>query len=369
VTEPKEKTKPTIKTRTPGRLSRGNMFERVKLREELPHPINEIIVGTSPSISPQPDIESTSHPTQTKPRPEASQTRPRPIAPERDFNKRANSIERDALPAGLLVGAGKALYDALYLRTRGAVSPKRIIQARRRELIAWSGIKNIKTINTHIKRLSEKGLLKHTQFAGEHGGSLYEVFLPEEAILDQTQTSTSPVPDPNQKMVSDQYQKTVWVGSGNTIENKGTSESPKTSFKTKEENFDDDAALASFITALKSINRELTGKDISEAESVRWRELADVLIAELKIAAARTTVSSVPSFLAEHLRRRLWKIDRKQARAEGRELPDQNVASSASVEQAKDCPDCGGTGFRYRGTDFSGGVEKCKHEVLKKSPA
>jgi hypothetical protein len=115
---------------------------------------------------------------------------------------------------------------------------------------------------------------------------------------------------------------------------------------------------------LKTINRELTGKDLSSAETARWTELADVLIAELKIAAVRTTVSSVPSFLAEHLRRRLWKMDKKQARAEGRELPDQSVTSATPVEQPKDCADCGGSGWWYP-NGMERGVAKCKHERLK----
>jgi hypothetical protein len=123
---------------------------------------------------------------------------------------------------------------------------------------------------------------------------------------------------------------------------------------------DDDAALAKLNAALKAAHRELTGKDLSLAEADSWGELADVLIAELKIAAARTTVSSVPSFLAEHLRRRLWKIDKKQARAEGRELPDQSVTSAAPVEQANDCPDCSGSGWWYP-NGMERGVAKCKH--------
>ena len=54
MTDPKEKTKPQIKTRTPGRLSRSSMFERVKLRPEI-HPIEEIIAGTSaPSSESEP---------------------------------------------------------------------------------------------------------------------------------------------------------------------------------------------------------------------------------------------------------------------------------------------------------------------------
>jgi hypothetical protein len=102
---------------------------------------------------------------------------------------------------------------------------------------------------------------------------------------------------------------------------------------------------------------ELTGKNSGSA--AQWDELFDVLAAELRIAAGRTTVSSVPAFLAEHLRRRLWKIDKKQAQAEGRELPDQ--ASAAAGPPPADCPDCGGSGWWYpQGPER--GVIKCAHK-------
>ena len=42
--DPKEKSKPQIKTRKPGRISRSSMFDWVKLRPET-HPIEEIISG------------------------------------------------------------------------------------------------------------------------------------------------------------------------------------------------------------------------------------------------------------------------------------------------------------------------------------
>ncbi len=74
--------------------------------------------------------------------------------------------------------------------------------------------------------------------------------------------------------------------------------------------------------------QKLTGKPLKPSEHEKWGEVARVLVAELEIAAARITVSSVPSFLAEHLRRRLWKMDKKQARAEGKELPDETVADA-----------------------------------------
>ena len=47
----------------------------------------------------------------------------RPAAPQRDFNKRANSLDRVALPAGIFPGSSKKRYDALYIRTRVAVVP------------------------------------------------------------------------------------------------------------------------------------------------------------------------------------------------------------------------------------------------------
>ena len=96
------------------------------------------------------------------------------------------------------------------------------------------------------------------------------------------------------------------------VDNTATYEPPKTLYKTNTEN-DDDAALAGLLASFKKASKEITGRELSPAESDRWRELADVLVAELKIAAGRTTVSSVPAFLAEHLRRRLWKLDKKQA--------------------------------------------------------
>jgi hypothetical protein len=391
VTDPKEKNSPPIKTRTPGRLSRGSMFDRVKLRPDQ-HPIEELLAGGAPATTevdathietesiPIPDPDQ--YQTQTKPVPVPSQNQastgvapksetrqpsPLPVAPARDYNKRANSIDREALPAGAFPGASKKIYDALYLRTRGAVAPERIIRATRKEIMKWTGIKDIKTINAHVRKLIHAGLIVRTKLVGEHEGSIYEVVLPEESstkpVPNQYQTQTSAAPELNQKTDSDQYQKPVRLGSGNLTENKDTSSDPKTSFKTNtERSDDDDAALAGLSTSLKSATKEITGKDLSPADRERWREVADVLVAELKIAAARTTVSSVPAFLAEHLRRRLWKIDKKQAHAEGRELPDETIGQAPSFDASK-CPDCGGSGWWYPEGETKG-VARCKHEKL-----
>ena len=126
---------------------------------------------------------------------------------------------------------------------------------------------------------------------------------------------------------------------------------------------DDDEAFADFVSLLRENAAEITGREPSGAEAARWKELGEVLVTELRIAAGRTTVSSVPAFLAEHLRRRLWKLEnRKQppSTAEGVEAAE----PAASQEEARECPDCWGTGMYYPG-GFEKGVARCRHERLR----
>lgn len=125
---------------------------------------------------------------------------------------------------------------------------------------------------------------------------------------------------------------------------------------------DDDEAFADFVGLLRENAREITGREPSAAEASKWRELAEVLITELRIAAGRTTVSSVPAFLAEHLRRRLWKLEnRKQPPSAVGEAETQEP--TATRADARECPDCWGTGMYYPG-GFEKGVARCRHERL-----
>ncbi|HEV2864410.1 MAG TPA: hypothetical protein VGX48_25650 [Pyrinomonadaceae bacterium] len=291
-----------------------------------------------------------------------TQSKPSPIAPERNFNKRANSLEHSALPSGLFPGASKKIYDALYVRTRGAVVPARTVQARHRELMSWSGVKDIKTVKTHLNKLRDMGLVAWQTLKGEHEGSFYEVFLPEEANLDLAQTQ--PNPSPAQKLDWDLAQNLGWAGLGNPHDSKELNPPDKTSFKTIEKSFDDDEAFAEFLAALKQASREVTGRESSPSDAARWGELAEVLVTELKIAAGRTTVSSVPAFLAEHLRRRLWKKEKRQLDAErSKEQP-----GPAHRVDAAQCPDCFGTGMWYP-EGFDKGVARCEHKSLAKPDA
>jgi hypothetical protein len=145
------------------------------------------------------------------------------------------------------------------------------------------------------------------------------------------------------------------------IEDSIVSGDPKTSFKTKEENFDDEATRR-LVEVLRQAEKELTGKNT--ANSVQWAELAELLVTELRIAAGRTTVSNVPAFLTEHLRRRLWKVDKKRATEIAAIEPEEQGSQSALSDEAKrSCPDCAGTNFWYpEGPDK--GVAKCRHSKL-----
>lgn len=288
-----------------------------------------------------------------------------PIAPARDFNKRANSLEKLALPAGIFPGSSKKLYDALYVRTRGAIKPQRSIRATKRELSDWSGIRNVKTIDSHLRYFSAVGLVISEWQRGQNEGCLYEVFLPEETsgLFVARSRGVTP-PDPTLPGVTPPNVGTPQNSGLPHDQNSGsphlsqqdlasTSYSPpKIDLKTKDQ-IDDDEAFAE----LRKAERELTGKSSS---SQAWTELDKVLATELRIAAGRTTVSSVPAFFAEHLRRRLFKKDKAQLEAEAGSV---SAARAEREVDASKCPDCFGAGMYYP-EGFEKGVARCTHQQL-----
>ncbi|MDQ5826444.1 MAG: hypothetical protein M3441_19810 [Chloroflexota bacterium] len=301
-------------------------------------------------------------------------TRPltaQPAAPQRDFNKRANSLDRVALPAGIFPGSSKKLYDALYIRTRGAVVPAKSIRATKRELSDWSGIRNAKTIDAHLRYFSAVGLIISSWERGQNDGSLYEVLLPEETSGLFVRSRGVTPPDPTlqgdtppdgellQNSGSPHHQNLGSPHVTNLPVESIASDGAKTSFKTNTES-DDDEAYADFLAALKKATKEITGREASPTERQRWAELADLLVTELKIAAGRTTVSNVPAFFTEHLRRRLWKKEKRQIEAEAAE---QKKSALVPEVDASKCPDCFGTGMYYPG-GFEKGVARCPHSKL-----
>jgi len=265
------------------------------------------------------------------------------------------------MPQGLFPGASKKIYDALYLRSRGANPPRARVRASRRDFLDWTDIRNLKTVDNHLRFLIGVGLIIRHWELGSNEGSEYEVRLPEELLPLPTTPHHSP-PLPTTQFLGSGY--TQFLGSGGysqTIDSTATSGDDKT-FKTNTEKTVDDEAFADFAAALRQATREVTGRELSAAERGKLKELADVLVTELKIAAGRTTVSSVPAFLAEHLRRRLWKKDRRQIEQETVESTADSSSSAQSLD-ASQCPDCFGTGMYYP-NGFEKGVARCSHSKL-----
>ena len=314
-------------------------------------------------LPPLPKTHHESPPLPTTPQPESvrrDEPRPSP-APARDFNRRANSLEREALPAGLFPGSSKKIYDALYLRTRGANPPRPSVRASRRDFLDWTDIRNIKTVDGHLRYLMSVGLIIRHWELGSTEGSRYEVRLPEDLPRLTTTHHESPTDTTTHFLGSGNPQFSGSGGDSQLIDSSITSGDDKTSsFKTSAER-DDDEAFAPLIARLKAAVKDITGKAPSATDAARWGELAELLDAELRIAAGRTGgVSSVPAFFTEHLRRRLWKKEKRQLEEEGNSVASSQGAAKVDASQ---CPDCFGTGMYYPG-GFDKGVARCHHEKL-----
>jgi len=283
-------------------------------------------------------------------------------APKRDFTRAANSIVRDAIPAGIFTGKGKHLYDYLYSQTRGAITPVHSARIPTERVMAGAGMTR-NTFRFHLERLCNSGLVRVDQRPGEHGGNVYTVLLPEEAGLQRVDRGHR-----GERGYSADMGENLPLVQGSEVDpsNPGLSSTEsntygegKTSFKTKDINTDDEA-FAEFTSAVRKTAKEITGREPSKAEAGRWAEVAEVLMTELRIAAGRTTVSSVPAFLAEHLRRRLWKKEKRQIEAEAAE--QKGTAPAAKIDTSK-CPDCFGTGMYYP-EGYDNGVARCTHTKL-----
>lgn len=283
-------------------------------------------------------------------------------APKKDFTRAANSIVRDAIPAGVFTGKGKHLYDYLYSQTRGAITPVHSARIPTEKVMAGAGMTR-NTFRFHLERLCNSGLVRVNQRPGEHGGNVYTVLLPEEAGLQRGDRG-----HPGERGDPGDTGENLPLVQGSEVDpsHPGLSQvdsapygNPKTSFKTKDINTDDEA-FAEFAAAVRKTAKEITGKEPSKTEAARWAEVAEVLMTELRIAAGRTTVSSVPAFLAEHLRRRLWKKEKRQIEAE---VAEQKASAPARKIDSSKCPDCFGTGMYYP-DGFDKGVARCPHSKL-----
>lgn len=280
-----------------------------------------------------------------------SHTETLPIAPVKDFSKVANSIAREAVPAGLFPGKSKQLYDCLYSMTRGAVIPSRSVRISRPRLMRKAQIGARATFDANVERLAAVGLIRVRKIAGEHEGNEYTVLLPDEVSRTSQSSPTSHTYSAQNLDILDRLESSQ-TRQGLSVDSQRPSAMSKTSFKTNTERSDDDEAFAGLRLAMK----EATGREIKPYALV---ELDELLAIEFKIAASRTTVSNAPAFLAEHLRRRLFKKDKRQIE---RESAEPQSDPSANVDKMK-CPDCGGSGYFYP-EGYDKGVARCDHKKL-----
>ena len=335
----KPKEKPTVPLREP--RPKKNLGLTVPPALRLPH---EELVKPPDTSSDQDKSTMTSlpsHTSQTSLSSHTSQTRQtshtkdsasHPIAPDRDFTKVANSITR-AIPEGVFLGKSKQLYDYLYSVTRGAVVPSRSIRLPRPKLMKAAGIGSRVTFDANIQRLSQAGLIQVQTIAGEHRGNEYTVFLPEEVGLSMT-SMTSHTSHTSYAQKLDRLVIPVSRQTSHSLstEESTVSEEPKTSFKTIH---DDDDGTIEFAVILRQAACEVLGYDLPQTleERARWKECAELLAGELKLAAGRAeTISSVPAFFAAHLRRRFKNVPATKSTIPSRK-PVKNQASSLSNEQ------------------------------------
>lgn len=257
-----------------------------------------------------------------------------PVSPVKDFTKTPNSITRLVLAQGLFRGKSKQIYDYLWSSSRGAINPERVLRKTHKEIQKGSGIGSRNTILDGLKHLQSIGLLKFNSAVGEAFGNEYEIFTPEE--LGYTgitgTTGTTGTTELSQKLVIPVIPETGITGITQTIENKDSYSDAKTSFK--DFKYIDDEAFAAMLKILNEATEKISGKKPDKFQKEHWKELAELLVTELEMAAALAkNVSNVPAFLTEHLRRRL---QRKKLSAEiSTEIEKGNVPQVEKTETFK----------------------------------
>jgi hypothetical protein len=277
----------------------------------IPMPHDDLIKPEHPKLELVEESMSshTRLPTQTR------HTRQTEIAPIKDFQKVPNSITKAAIPDGLFKqGKSKHLYDVLYSLTRGAIEAKRVIRLSKTKLRKLAGIGSRVTFDSCVSHLETVGLLKIIIHIGEHEGNEFEVFLPEE-ISQTRQTSHSSLSSHAQNLDSLVLLVSSKTRQSLINESKHTYNAANTSLKTNTKN--DDEAFAALNEVFAKASEKITGKTPSKNQQGKWKELAELLVMELEVASARTTsVSDVPAFLTEHLRRRLMPAKKEAAKKE-----------------------------------------------------
>ena len=220
----------------------------------------------------------------------------------------ANSITREAVPGGLFAGKAKQLYDYLYSKTRGAMTPKMSVRLTKRELMRGADISTEVTLRSNLNRLRTIGLVETQEMRGVHGGNEYTIYIPDEII---SNTGSRPSRDSRPSISSQKIEglEGLEIRGGRGSVNLETEEGfpiPNTLFKTTTDDDDDGSGLLDFAKEIEKAAVELVGGPlpVSEQERERWSECGKTLAEELhKIGLRAGMVSSVPALLNAHLRR------------------------------------------------------------------
>ena len=312
-----------IATREPQKPKAGIFDDLGKGRQQgVKHPLREILNLTSDENNEPTDLPTiipTNIPTN-----EPTLSKSQPIAPEKDFARIPNSIKR-AVEAGHFPNSSLAIYLYLYSLTRGAIKPKRSIRVNKTKLLSGANLRAEKALLKNLAHLKNLGFVKITIFNGDHLGNEYEVFVPEE--IEGDLPTYLPTKQPAYLITGDTPVPTVQRSVGRlveTTENQATYDVPKTSFKDNVKS--DDEAFAPFIEKFQKACEQLTGKQLSKRDSDKLSDLADLLILELKTAARRTdSISSVPAFLTEVLRRQFFAARQQQSVSKSSKLKKDTV--------------------------------------------
>jgi hypothetical protein len=258
-----------------------------------------------------------------------------PTSPERDFTKTPNSIGRHVMAKGLFKGKSKQIYDYLWTASRGSINPMRTVRKTHGEIQEGSGIGSLNTIKNGLKYLQQIGLINKTSAVGEASGNIYEIFTPEEVNLTASDRPVRPVSSVSS--VRQELVEPVRPEIDRTNLTQASLESisykdAKTSFKDIENN--DDEPFGEMIETLAKVFEKVSGKPPQKSDATKLNELAELLAMELEIAAARTkSISNVPAFLTEHLRRRLIG---KSAAIEGKAKTSKPAKAGKQEETVED---------------------------------
>lgn len=229
------------------------------------------------------------------------------VVTEEDFARLPDSVKR-LIDNGMFPNSSLAIYLYLYSLTRGAAQPVRSVRISKTNLLNGANLRAEKALLKNLAHLKNIKLVKITVFNGDHSGNEYEVLTPEEirgeeaAYQPISQRTYQPTNLPTQNTQMPAAQSSA----GMSVEisgNKGPNDSLNSTFKAAEK--DEDQACAKFIAALDAISRKLTNKGLKKRDADKWEELGELLAKELEIAAGTNSISDIPAFLTEHLRRRL----------------------------------------------------------------